>query len=232
MRILLVRLVRIAIRGIEVVPAILLAVVRLVLELVLPVRGEALDAVLRLHGVLLMRKAATFAVRFHCAASRQRDKSELAPQTCRPKQNGAGVIPLRPRHLRLAKGYRISLTCLAYFLTSSSLSTLLTLSTARASSSAVDFASEDVDEARQLHLAFTRLDVHLVRLGARIAGESGLHLRGDGAVVDDFFTRATGRLDRQVVVNRGHALGALRNFRSARPCSPPCRRSRSAERCP
>src|ERR1041384_5769409 len=41
-----------------------------------------------------------------------------------------------------------------------------------------------VDEARELHAAFTRLDVALVRLRARVTGESGLHLGGDGGVID------------------------------------------------
>src|SRR6478752_5005252 len=49
-RILLVRLVRIAVGGVEVLPAVTLVVVRLARVLLVPVGAEAFDAVLAVHG--------------------------------------------------------------------------------------------------------------------------------------------------------------------------------------
>ena len=67
-----------------------------------------------------------------------------------------------------------------------------------------------VDEARELHHALTHLDIHLVRLGARIAGQRRLHFRRDGAVVGQI---AAVRLDGQIVAHGRHALLLAGNFR-------------------
>jgi hypothetical protein len=61
-RILFVRLVRIEIRWVEVFPAVFLSVVRLVLEVALPMSGEPFDAILVFHGDLLLLEGRDAAV--------------------------------------------------------------------------------------------------------------------------------------------------------------------------
>ena len=99
---LFVRSVCVTVRGIEILPRIAGAVVRLPGEVSLPVGRETLDAIVVAHGVL----------RESCAQRRRSRRCPFGPA-------------------------QVSFD--DYFLTSISLSTLLTLSTARASSPAVVF---------------------------------------------------------------------------------------------